>query len=139
MEFLFDNPIILIVIIGMIVSYVKRLKGNPNGEQSTKEKADWKKLFDLPEITKVDLPKNEGKIIQPEVLTRDNLELTKPPSKSEPNSDITSREIVNMIAEGEIKDEIGLTPNKQQLINGIVWSEILGPPRARKTHSKARR
>jgi hypothetical protein len=142
LEFLFENPIILIAIIGMIASFLKRLKSTPNEDAPNKQQPEWKKVFDLPEMTYEELPKEEVKreyVAPPVKVATDLYHIEKAKEKTDSKVAISSEKIRDIIAEGEIKDEIEITPKKQQLVNGIVWSEILGPPRALKQHSHKRR
>jgi hypothetical protein len=127
----------------MITSFLKRLKGTPS--EGPKE-PEWKKMLNLPPLfeevppsREVSLPKkeqveNQSKILQEyyQVKNREETEELRNIVRKEPqrNQKVTLSTMT--------QEQVIYTPDKEKIIDGIIWSEILGPPRAVKSHSSRR-
>jgi hypothetical protein len=144
LQFILDNPIFVIFIIGMIVSFFKKTKeGN---SQNQPAESDWKKMLGIPETINDNQPtdlnprtemKSEiGNLTQEYYEIKTKSEVYQPQVREQRRNTravpLKKNEDVTLITKDEIID---LTPNKENIIEGIVWSEILGPPRALKSHT----
>ncbi|HHY72968.1 MAG TPA: hypothetical protein GX497_07030 [Bacillus bacterium] len=150
-EFIFGNIGFLIVIIGAIASFLKR--ANENQKQSQKQSSRDKRvkpfipsLGDL--LEEINKPQEEQKqkptmytatkrVPQIEQTVEEEVRLEAPPIEMTPNPYLgklreleKKKQHINVDA-GMIYSKI----NKKEVINGIIWGEILGPPRAKKKHS----
>ena len=142
MEFLFENPIFLVIVIGLISSLYKQLKkgGPEDGKQHPRGP-----------FTQTTQPINSRPV-----------ERNRPVVRSKPLDEVF-HEVKRMVEKTPIVQPIEnrtaakvvsarnpVTPidpnkgtNKQsshvitktRLVDGVIWSEVLGPPRSRKPHS----
>lgn len=152
MEILFENPLILIVLIGIISSLFKKAKGErpespiprprqrPHHRQSAEpERAAME--------TSVEEALKEERQRQAERESRIEQENRKRKQQAEESMRAlqnqrreahsfreTASRPVELPAEGKKEHGGRFTPEKQVLIDGIIWSEILGPPRAKNPH-----
>jgi hypothetical protein len=144
-EFIFENPIFIIIIIGMITSFLKRLKGTSPSEGP--KEPNWKKVMDIPPIfeemptsREVSAPKKEqvehqSKLLQDYYQVK-NKEIARDSSRE--NTRKESQRISKAIEKPIRQESNVLTPDKEKMIDGIIWSEILGPPRSVKSHAYRR-
>jgi hypothetical protein len=146
LEFIFENPIAIIFIIGAIISFFKKMKENSNPNSNQEKKPDSKKVVNIPQTL------NEGKRVEtrsprvPREVQQNRNQLQQEYNDSKSKTEIdqpkvaafqrieTNKKMINT----EVDASLDLTPTKDTLIDGIVWSEILGPPRAYKSHSQRR-
>lgn len=162
-DFLFSNPIIIIILIGVISSLLKKKnnKGNqPKSGQPQAPKPIWKEVIrefqDAFEEEKKKLPKTiqEAKNIQlPDSQQKDADEERKRVAElkrlqqeyeekhdQEEKSELSIPTVVQIPTSSEgISDKKSPIYNKeisfgkQELINGIIMSEVLGPPRSKRS------
>lgn len=146
MEFIFENPIALIFIIGAIISFFKKMKENSNPNPNQEKIPEWKKVMDIPQTL------NEGRRVetrpsreprqQSSQLAKEyyevksNAEINQPTENPRKDSAFQRKEPSKKVVNAEVDGSIDLSPSKDTLIDGIVWAEILGPPRAYKSHSQ---
>jgi hypothetical protein len=149
LEFIFENPIAIIFIIGAIISFFKKMKENSNPNSNQEKKPEWKKVLDIPQTL------NESKRVEtrtpreprePREHQQNRNQLQQEYNKAKNKTEIDQpkvqafqrKETNKKVVISEVDASVDLTPTKDTLIDGIVWSEILGPPRAYKSHSQRR-
>lgn len=147
MDFFFENPIIMIILIGIISSFFKKTKNEtkPNPKQ--------------PKPFIESLPKRVSEVLQEFELSPDEspkkLQTGYEEAKKQADMKIASLEEQQMkymekVEQLEIEKEKSLrnalkldeqadtvntlAVDKEKLVDAIIWSEILGPPRAKKPH-----
>lgn len=154
MEFLFENPFLAIILIAVILSFFKKKRTNPE----MKKKAQHAEQHRQPRYER---PIEEVRDLLKEI-TRTFAEETKPRSrKMSKGTDIKNRiekqiqqappeTVVQNAGENqplpessfpmlqEKKSEQELEVNAGQLVDAIIWSEILGPPRAKNPYMKGK-
>lgn len=165
MEFLFENPLFIFILIGIISSLFKRVKGeqeqqpkrpvrpeqqgpawNSEGHRMPVEPEPLKPLRTQPSKDEPieekefgGVPENPFLDIQRkyEERRREN-ELKKSPR----SNNLQSRTAAMTIP---VKDEakegvsLDLSPEAERLIEGIAWAQVLGEPRSRNPHRTMRR
>lgn len=159
MEFLFENPIFLVIIIGIISSIFNRLKGNNPEEDKPKPKrrvqpAPSRPASPAPQQVNpnprpVDRQKRVQPVGSPSVTSKpvaDILLEVRKSAEKEINSRIDNQATANQYTSRnqestkavmvEKPNSFGIDSNR--LIDGLIWSEVLGPPRAKRTHSAMR-
>jgi hypothetical protein len=145
LEFIFENPIAIIFIIGAIISFFKKMKENSNPNPTQEKIPELKKVMNIPQTL------NEGRRVEKKSpreprqnssqLARDyyevksNSEINQPKDTTRKDSAFQRKELNHKVVNAEAEAGIDLLPTKDTLIDGIVWAEILGPPRAYKSHS----
>jgi hypothetical protein len=152
LEFILENPFAIIFIIGIITSIFKKMKANEQDPKHEKQ-PDWKKMMNFPQTfneerhektsTQLDHPINKSKLAQEyyevkKTNEKQRKEYVNPiQSRQGPVSkrlDSAKSNAVN----SEVESVIDLSPTKEKVIDAVIWSEILGPPRALKPHSTRR-
>jgi len=156
-EFIFNNLVFLIVVIGGIVSFLKRANQNQDQKQPTRDKRVKPFIPQLEDLFgESNKPQVERKAKKTHVFTAPE---QIPQVEQKVDSETVStermgnpyyeklREIENAnyhvhVDSGEIHSGTGAyttinrqAMNKKKVIDGIIWGEILGPPRAKKKHS----
>jgi len=167
MEFLFENPLLIFVLIGIISSLFKRVKGEQ--EQQTKPKRParpeqqqqgptWNSEDQMPaepikplrtQPSKFDsaeeskefggIPENPLLDIQKKYEERRRENEYK---KSPQSNNLHTRSVASTI---KVKDEepqgvsLDMSPEADRLIEGIAWAQVLGEPRSRNPHRTMRR
>lgn len=136
MEFIFENPFILIILIGIISSIFKK-----NKEENKSQRGRPKPFVESIPIPEVDVALERN---------RDNKATRKPKSneKIEENMAVLSdpkqetlekpaqRKTINRLRDTrpQQEKEQALPVEENSLVNAVIWSEILGPPRSKKRH-----
>lgn len=146
MEFIFENPIAIIFIIGAIISFFKKMKENSNPNSNQEKKTEWKKAMDIPQTLNEDKrvetrtprepreqQQNRNQLQQEYNKAKSKAEIDQPKAQAFQRIETNKKVVIT-----EVDASVDLTPTKDTLIDGIVWSEILGPPRAYKSHSQRR-
>lgn len=157
MEFIFQNPIFIIVIIGYIISFFMKNKKNQTqhqkGDRSKPSTAEIFKQFQdrTPTLDTGKLEEQQRQQAeQSQKLEKESLEREwKAAARSnalkehkqiaekraelitEAESPALSSKVLPTNSKGSNKT---MSPSKKQLIDGIIWSEIIGPPRALNPH-----
>lgn len=160
LEFFFENPILTIIIIAVLSSFFRRKKDErerghaPNKPVKGYEPRPQNRSFEeardiLKELSRTlqeqspAKPKTMKKPLQPAEKEKTVLsELKEPasaasmPQKMASDSPASEPKAVSDEAKQEKSGEMQLEWRKQQFINGIIWSEILGLPRAKKPYMR---
>lgn len=126
---LFENIFLVVLLIGGIISFLKRL--NPEPEERPKvpmqTNPEYKDFVDTynDEITEITGLEYEGQSY-------------KQSANNGPKREKPKIQPVNKTTRNEIKDaQIGIKHvSRQKIINGVIWSEILGPPKSRQKNGK---
>jgi hypothetical protein len=150
LQFIFENPIFIIIIIGMITSLIKKRKsaGGSEVNQESPKEPEWKKWIDFPQTFEegradVTRPQREEST-NTSKLAQEYYELKNPSGRQSERSNVMKTSTPNKqetstrtVVKDEVKESVDfdLSPSKENIIDGIIWAEILGPPRAIKSHS----
>lgn len=139
MRFLLENPLILVILIGVISSFFKK---------STEAQPDKKKKSPAKPIQKQDTPFPVGKNRPVRAQKLNPL----PPLRPVSNEQIRNEQTEEVLYKGNAKQSASaheharrkhreetiakktINTDPQTLIDGLIWSEVLGPPRAKKPH-----
>ena len=131
LEFLFSNLLLVFVLIGGIISFVQRLLGEE--QKKTQKNPTMRK----PVLT------NEEPVFQKTqrsaTIDKEERDIQGERAQAEKDEpDVPLQQEVEKEEIQQYREEKQLPPfkkvNKQEVVNGIIWSEILGPPRAKKPH-----
>lgn len=130
MKTLFENPFILLIIIGAISSLYKKMK-----EGQPEDKKQGTRVSNKP-INRQKALKNQREQLSAYPKQKDE-ERTQP----KPVKDIlvVHKPTPDVVVGGEIapkREPIQI--DQTNLISGLIWSEVLGPPRAKKHHRATR-
>ena len=146
---LMGNIVRLIILIGVIVNFVKRFKGageeQPKQSQQQPERERKNTMKDIfqqfEDVFTEEIPKQQK--VEP------NRELAQPNSElqgkyKEVKERVVRQPAVPIEIVSPSKDKkIELTTirniSKKRAVEGIIWSEVLGPPRAKKSFNSNRR
>lgn len=156
-EFIFGNLAFLIVVIGGIISFLKRANQNQNQKQPSKEKRVKPFIPQLEDLfEELNKPQVERKAEKTPVFTaaeqvpeaEQKVDLEAVSTEMMPNPYYEKlRQIENTkhhihVDTGTIyagkAAHTAINRNamiKKKVIDGFIWGEILGPPRAKKKHS----
>ncbi|MCF7617750.1 hypothetical protein P9D51_11935 [Bacillus sonorensis] len=141
LDILFDNPIIMAVILGIISVIFNRLGKNDESDEAKHKKK--------PQRPKAEAPKKQAKPLESsgkaevQAAAQKGTDMIKELERVK-----TSVERSMPAIERSIKRQIGHSPkpsqdmielNQNTVLQGIVLSEVMGPPRSRKPHSTMRR
>lgn len=162
MGFLLDNPFLIIVIISIIFSFFKKKDGGSQQHKNVPPKPQHQPVRTQPneqhrpifgETRNTDSRSAEEKMNMHE---REYLERKK---QAESMMDVLKEqqrlkekqaELIQLTADKHasepslpidnkrIQSKSTFSAGKQQLIDGLIWSEILGPPKARNPHRSLR-
>jgi hypothetical protein len=145
-EFFFENPFLFIVLIAVLSSLLKKRKGNtdnkktPYPSKGNKQTKPVSPFDEVKEIFKeVTRSFSEGTItpdrkIEHPVVQQKAEELHQQMATGQPLKSIGPRSLP--IEEKPRSKEMGL--DQEKLVDAVIWSEILGPPRAKKPYMKSR-
>ncbi|WP_071460172.1 hypothetical protein [Bacillus massilinigeriensis] len=147
MEDLLGNPIIIAIIIGMVSSFFGKKKENSKTEDPRRKEA---KSTDKGQMQQryADTKKSAAKAKQVDskrpVSTRTKQNAAKLDGIAKPTEQTASELIIRdsrLVKEPSstvkyIKPE--LKKDGDSLLSGLIWAEVLGPPRARKPHKSRR-
>ncbi len=162
MQFLFDNPFLIFILIGIISSLFKRGKGEQ--EQQPKRRPNppvqqgqtpVERMPREPKPQRTQIPKNDSPVKNRETtVVPENpfLDIQKkyeerkresPQKRNNPQKN-TDRVQPNVLLNKEIDDSSGnvsidLSPEADRVIEGIAWAQVLGPPRSRNPYRTDRR
>lgn len=143
------EKLIFLIIVGLISTIIGKAKQTNGGPASKpmipKQFEDIKKLFNpsVEAIPPGNTVANKAEIeelrpVEQECMERKYYDIKKEteemiPSEYKDQHEISTIEPVKGSTES-VKDFLSENAEKKALINGIIWSEILGEPRSRKPH-----
>lgn len=145
-EFFFDNPFLFIVLVAVLSSLFKKRKGNTESKRtpySPKENKQTKPVSPFDEVKEifkeVTRSLSEGTItpdqkIEKPVVEQKAEEIYQQIAKAEP----LKRERSQSAPTPEESRGKELELDQTKLMDAIIWSEVLGPPRAKKPYMKSR-
>jgi hypothetical protein len=149
-ELLFENPFFIIIVIGLISSLFKRIKGSietPPDQRETKQKSPEISLedyFPVKPERRPDIEKETKKIVPSVKENVSNLQETYSELKKQQDvwneKLVEIRDMANQIqalkspSKQSASVVFKLDPNK--VVEGVILSEILGPPRAKRGFRK---
>lgn len=146
MEFIFENPIAIIFIIGAIISFFKKIKENSNPNSNHEKNPEMKKVMNIPQTLnegrRVDTRppreprQNSSQLAKEDYEVNSNAEINKLKENTRKDLATQRKELNKKVVNAKVDACIALSPSNDTLIDGIVWAEILGPPRAYKSHSQ---
>ncbi|CAM3812219.1 hypothetical protein [Mesobacillus zeae] len=143
MEELLDNPIIIAIVIGFISTIYSKFK------QAGQDQPPARKEEKVPQVNKVERAEHSAKK-QKNVNRTGNLNPRATATRadisrnieekmrvSEQRSRIMAAEPKVSVKESSYKPQLEFKSDSDSLVNGLIWSEVLGPPRSkspRRTH-----
>lgn len=154
MEWLFENPLLIIIIIGAIASALKRGKSEEEQRKNVPQRRPASEGKPLEEPGSMIFPRQEpnSRPIKSQasraekqfsekrkqienrmaVLKEQELELAEKAEHINKNVEHLQSERLVRRTDSKQSHSIGL--DKESMVNGIILSEILGPPRAKQPH-----
>lgn len=156
MEFLFENPFLLVILIGLISSLFKRMKGTqeePRKSQSKpfvesgpfdfeqpRQEQPVQRMEPAPQQTYEPNPlgKIEKEFLEKKKQAEEKLAALKKQqvTAQKKAETIQSHRRLNQVKEKiETSEPETVHVDNQKLVDAVIWSEILGPPRSRRPHS----
>ncbi|HAQ08700.1 MAG TPA: hypothetical protein DCR24_14765 [Bacillus bacterium] len=154
MEALFDNPIILFILIGLISSIFNRIKGNAQDSQNQRPQRPVHPASQPLDRSRPAETKREPRPVIIENSTEALSDIQKVYLERKQRADKASSESRgpergrlstgttsprSRLHSEKAEQVINFNPDRNNLIEGVIWSEILGKPRAKKPYSAARR
>lgn len=156
MKFLLENPFILVVLLGIISSFYKQMKGSV-GDDSQKRKQpkpfvqgnsneQSKPFFDFGELqrkieqSQQEIKRPERKKVAPKKKLDETISAYKEqqvPIEKKAGRPQTGR-LNQPRAVQKVQVEKTITVSNQTLRDAVVWAEILGPPRAKQAYNRRR-
>jgi hypothetical protein len=164
MEFLFQNPFLILILLAYLFSlFGKRKKQQAQQQRNSQPRhvqtkrapaergSELKRQLDTAIREFKNLTENrqyteQAESVQP--VEQDKNELKEQSENRKPKAQAVKREAeqqkvsvspskpVEMASEKE--EHVSLAPTDKQLVEGIIWSEILGPPRSLNPHRSVR-
>ncbi|MFE8703211.1 hypothetical protein ACFYKX_21770 [Cytobacillus sp. FJAT-54145] len=160
MEFLFENPFLLVILIGLISSIFKRMKGTQEEprksqpkpfvesgpfdfEQQPRQEQPVQRMEPVPQQTYEPNPlgKIEQEFLEKKKKAEEKLAALK---KQQATAQKKAETIQSHRRLNQVKEKIETTEpeqvhvDNQKLVDAVIWSEILGPPRSKRPHSANR-
>ncbi|WP_318508360.1 hypothetical protein [Bacillus sp. T3] len=161
MKFLLDNPFILVILIGILSSFYKQIKGTNSDDNKRKGAIPKQKpATTVGQNNPMRGPVKSHKPVRAQgsqIPNRQQRKDIEPPVKLEDlysdakntnqqNSHFNQEPInrvsastVNQLNELELNNKKSFTINQERLLDGLIWSEVLGPPRAKRPHRAGRK
>jgi Tfp pilus assembly protein PilV len=149
MRILIENPIIIVILLGIISSLFKRIKsdqpeegrsrkrnlrqnGLPSGQHKKSQLADRSKPNKpvRQQNTRSRMVENATDPIDP-IFVNSNIQESENNQMDYSAVNQNDQEILEFES---TQKKNTLDIDRTKLIDGLIWSEVLGPPRAKKTH-----
>lgn len=145
MEILFDSPILLIVVIGFLSSLYKRIKGTD--ENSRRPRPASKASPASPQAPQPAMPSggsgstaNIQQLYQERRSQVENAQGNRRQREPGRGGRLSASNIPSSSSEPVAAEpKLHLKPDRDSLIEGVIWSEILGEPRSKKPYRPAGR
>jgi hypothetical protein len=145
MEFLFDNPLLLFALIGIISSVFKRLKGDSPEGQKQKQRGPFTQstqpLNPRPIERKKPIVRTKplDEMLQDMRKSAEQMPIEQPLEKPVTVKKVPAHDQNPMKNKDTIaKKKSSYSVNQSKLVDGIIWSEVLGPPRSKNPHTAIR-
>ncbi|KOP83494.1 hypothetical protein ACFFHH_09715 [Cytobacillus solani] len=160
MEFIFENPWLLFIVIGIITSIFNKLTGNQGKQKSRPQRQpiqpqkganhstsspirEVKKNEALPAIPKKVINNIEKEYAERKKQAEETLHSLKDKQRALENKTqsllaVSERGSMRLDFNSEKDEKPSFLIEKQKLAEGVVWAEILGPPRALNPHKSIR-
>lgn len=147
MEFLFENPIFLVIIIGIISSIFKRLKEGKQEQGQPKQQRPFSpstqpinpQPVERPKMVKPSGAHKKGSQSANEILLEAKKIAEQAKREIQLDKTKSTRDVPNIrqeaIPSADDSKAYIHTLEERRLIDGLIWAEVLGPPRAKKTHT----
>jgi hypothetical protein len=133
-ELLLNNIVFVIIAIGGIVSFFKRMGNegdqNKKATQTTRQAKVGNKPLSKSESS-IQIEENPGHSLNDEDSSYQKA-LERIADRDKPNYDIKVQRSVRKHTNKSVRR---LSLSKEDVRKGVLWSEILGPPRSKKPHS----
>ena len=144
MDFLFENPIFLIIVIGLISSLYKQLKRGVPEDGKQHPRGPFTQTTQPINSRPVERKKMVNPVVGHKPLNDVLLEVRKTVEQIPNKQPLDNRAIVKQVsvrhqdtstttAKNSIKESTNIK-NKSRLIDGVILSKVLGPPRSKKPH-----
>ncbi len=150
MKILYDNPFILVILIGIISSIYKKMKVNETEDgkkrsplsqriPTTFENPVWKNIRvrehnDQKKQAKQQITRKKSTTLYDDSDHQVNQATTETSMLAEATRMAPKENTVNLQATPNSPTEKQVQINQTTLIDGLIWSEVLGPPRAKKPY-----
>ncbi|MFC0270053.1 hypothetical protein ACFFIX_01080 [Metabacillus herbersteinensis] len=139
---IFQNPIVIAFLIWILSSF---FRGKPKEEDAQKQKQQGKtRQQPKPVFTTVEQPKQRRAEQQLKETVQNAYEKIKSETVEQITPSSTTRDRRPISTRSKKENEVKVTSvagtksaiqlNKQSVIQGVIWSEILGPPRSKNPH-----
>lgn len=140
-NFLFDNIVFLIFVIGGILSFLKRMSEENENSKNNKKKAKVPRFgstVEQPNTTATYPHKHDAKVNQIEEIenVKNQQKLEKNDEPLAKNDNVASDASITAIPlsrKKKIRKQQLLIP-KSKVVEGVIWSEILGKPKAKQNY-----
>ncbi len=150
MDVLWENPIILVIIIGIISSYFKKMKSKQpeNGDKGMPNQRKVPPISVGPVARNKKRQRSENQRVQ-----QQNAQIKPVNTRNDRNNKLDQRTNNRSLVENNRESSIyhshkesqankvsvpgelnTLQIDQDRLIDGIIWSEVLGPPRSKRPH-----
>lgn len=157
LDMVFSNPILMFLIIGAIMSFLQRGKeqeaqketrknASPIGKGKKRDVVDWREIFRqeaTPPTPKKRVEQTYTYTEQQEHSPSPNNELLEKYERAKRNREATKKYDEKLKNSPIFKDDLTQSEkvqldfsniSREEAIKGVVWSEILGKPRAKGSH-----
>jgi DNA mismatch repair ATPase MutL len=151
MDFLFENPIIIVILIGIISSLYKQVKGAQPEEGKRTNRPNQAPVSPVGQNKPVRRQKQANKPVRGQNVANQSNQHQGSASKHENLNSATRIETQeNKQTKMEMNENKAATQQKEEnkqkslnvsqsnLVDGLIWSEVLGPPRAKRPHRSIR-
>jgi hypothetical protein len=126
----------------MITSFMKRRKAANDSNPNTKRNPmpDWKKMMDFPQTFEEARQEYSKPVEVTPAIVKDYTEAPKVVKQEhrEARASLKDRRVNPTKVETKAQPTLNMEPDRDTLVNGIIWAEVLGPPRALKSHRQSR-
>ena len=137
MKTLLENPIILVILIGIISSFFKKVK---TAQQESRENGKPNPLK-VPPVKVEPVRRNKKQQRNSEGQGEQHYPQRKPANnQNERNNSLEQRSTAiknnqKSVPVKKVIEEVNTVQiDTERLVDGIIWSEVLGPPRSKKPH-----
>ncbi|KAA6482147.1 hypothetical protein [Bacillus swezeyi] len=142
LDILFDNPIIMAAVIGIISVIFNKIGKNDESEEKNRKPASERPKTQAPKQPEKRRQTAGKAAPQPAAMKKSNdlvTELERIKADAERSMPAVERSIKKKSSQMMKPKKELLDMNKNTVVQGIVLGEVFGPPRARKPHNTMRR